>query len=77
MNKYLKRKYRELKMYVKNGWWGYARPTATAGRRVLTPSGKVLLCHPTVGTMYCCNYAPAGVGLARRGRGTQQRRAVL
>lgn len=32
MNKYLKRKYRELKMYVKNGWWGYARPAPRSGR---------------------------------------------
>lgn len=31
MNKYLKRKYRELKMYVKNGWWGYAKPTPRSG----------------------------------------------
>ncbi|CAM9159942.1 unnamed protein product [Pylaiella littoralis] len=33
MNKYLKRKYRELKMYVKNGWWGYARPAPRSGRQ--------------------------------------------
>lgn len=33
MNKYLKRKYRELKMYVKNGWWGYARPVPRSGRQ--------------------------------------------
>ena len=32
MNKYLKRKYRELKMFVKNGWWGYARPAPRSGR---------------------------------------------
>lgn len=25
MNKYLKRKYRELKLYIKNGWWGYSK----------------------------------------------------
>ncbi|CAM9628712.1 unnamed protein product, partial [Discosporangium mesarthrocarpum] len=25
MTKYLKRKYRELKMYIKNGWWGHAK----------------------------------------------------
>lgn len=33
MNKYLKHKYRELKMYVKNGWWGYARPAPRSGRQ--------------------------------------------
>lgn len=33
MNKYLKRKYRELKMYVKNGWWGYSRSAPRSGRQ--------------------------------------------
>ena len=33
MNKYLKRKYRELKMYVKNGWWGYTRSAPRSGRQ--------------------------------------------
>lgn len=32
MNKYLKRKYRELKMYVKNGWWGYSKLVAAPGQ---------------------------------------------
>ncbi|CAM9426341.1 unnamed protein product, partial [Phaeothamnion confervicola] len=30
LTKYIKRKYRELKLYVRNGWYGYVKPAAGA-----------------------------------------------
>lgn len=63
MNKYLKHKYRELKMYVKNGWWGYERPAPRSGRQhgntsdgVKDPSRRLVLAHCLLASLLCARF---------------------
>lgn len=56
MNKYLKRKYRELKMYVKNGWWGYARQAPRSGRQDANMSEGMKLLSRRFGLATLCHY---------------------